>query len=138
MQNTASWLQLEKKKQHSRKYSSKLLKCSYHSFLFHRSHLAAQYNRNDFLKGQRVSKPLTLLSVKKQYDDKKQKVVLTNYVAYERSVISDSASDRPCSFEQNDQKIQDPIWIRLIPLLILQAGAEIPLKKSGTHSSSSS
>lgn len=56
----------------------------------------------------------------------------------EQSVISDSASDRPCSFEQNDQKIQDPIWIRLIPLLILQAGAEIPLKKSGTHSSSSS
>lgn len=49
-------------------------------------------------------------------------------MAYERSVISDSASDRPCSFEQNDQKIQDPIWSRLIPLLILQAGAAIPQK----------
>jgi len=63
MQN-ASWLQLGKKQQHSRKYSSKLLEWSYHSLLFHRSHLAVHYNCTDFPECHHAPKPLTLLSTR--------------------------------------------------------------------------
>lgn len=117
MQN-ASWLQLAKKQQHSRKYSSKLLEWSYHSLLFHWSRLAVHYNCTDFPKCQHVPKPLTLLSIRNNRMPRNRKVALTNYVT------DPCAPDRPGSFEQNDQKAQDSVSRWLIPPLILLAGAE--------------
>lgn len=129
MQNT-SWLQLGKKQQHSRKYSSKLLEWSYSSLLFHRSHMALHYNCTDFPKRQHAHKPLKLLSIRNNRMPRNPKWPWhIMWQMREQSGIRDSdfpcAPKRPGSFEQSDQKAQDSVWRRLIPPLILLAGAEM-------------